>query len=643
MRHSKLIRICAVLAVFALVGAACGDGDTKDPDTPEGPKGGIYRVQVDTDFGFNGGFDPSGEYLGWAWDLYSNLLIRNLVTYTHTSGARGAEVVADLATEIPEPSEDGLVYEFTLKDDVKFGPPLNRDIVAQDFVTAFKRIGTASVAAQYGFYYNGVIKGLTEFGALEVAEQKTANIPGVEAVDDKTLKITLEKPTGDLMFRLAMPATAPFPAEVSDCFVKAGEYGRYVISSGPYMIQGSDELDATSCKTMKPISGFDPTERLAFVRNPNYNGGEAGADPTDSFEVRENNVDGLLFTVNTNVEDIFNKIEAGEIEGEVATAPPQVLQKYSESSEFKDRLKVFPGDRTWYVTMNLTLPPFDDINMRKAVNIAIDKDQLRRIRGGPLTGVIATHVLPPEMTGGAPTNTDLDPYESNADFTGDIEAAKEFVKQSKYDSDQDGECDADVCKDVLFLTRNSSPQVDQAPAIEESLAPLGLTFNIRELDTGTAYAQVGDIAKKFPIAVNAGWGKDYSDPSTFMVLFDGRNISCTAGANSNYALVGLTAEKAAECGIADDPERNIEGVPNVDADIDECSALDGQERTDCWVALDEKLMNEVVMWAPMLWATNNDLLGPAVAKYDFDQFAGEAAYSKVAVDVSKQQGKTELD
>ncbi len=635
LRSKKMLRLIAVLAVVALVGAACGGDSGEEPTVSVGPQGGIYRVQVDTDFGFNGGFDPTGEYLGWAWALYSNLLLRNLVTYKHTSGTAGAEIVPDLATEVPEPSADGLTYEFTLKNGIKFGPPVNREITAQDFVTAFKRIGLPSAAAQYGFYYTE-IAGLAEF----TEGGAKGDISGVEAVDDKTLKITLTKPVGDIMFRLAMPATAPFPAEVSDCWVNAGEYGRYVISSGPYMIQGSDQLDITGapedCKAMKPISGFDPAERLAFVRNPEYDAA------TDSKEVRENNVDGLLFTINTNNEDIFNKIEAGEVEGEVATAPPQVLQKYATNPEFKDRLQVFPGDRTWYITMNLTLPPFDDVNIRKAVNQAINKDQLRRIRGGPTTGEIGTHVLPPEMTGGTPTNTEYDPYPST-DFAGDVEAAKEFIKASKYDSNGDGVCDAPECKDILFLTRNSPPQVDQAPAVEESLSELGLTFNIRELDTGTAYAQLADVKRQFPIAINAGWGKDYGDPSTFAVLFDGRNISCTPGANSNYALVGLTAEKAAECGIADEAGRVIEGVPNVDAKIDECSALDGQERTDCWVDLDRQLMEEVVMWAPMLWATNNDILGPGVAKYDYDQFAGEAAYSKVAVDVSKQTGQKTLD
>ena len=87
-----------------------------------------------------------------------------------------------------------------------------------------------------------------------------------------------------------MPAAGPIPPEVTDCFTKAGDYGRFLIASGPYMIEGSDQLDITSCDTMKAISGFNPEKFLNLVRNPNY-------DPaTDSPEVRSNYPDRFEYT-----------------------------------------------------------------------------------------------------------------------------------------------------------------------------------------------------------------------------------------------------------------------------------------------------------------------------------------------------------
>src|SRR4029453_15483425 len=88
-------------------------------------------------------------------------------------------------------------------------------------------------------------------------------ISGIEMPDDQTIVFHLKQPISDFLYRLSMAAPAPIPSEVAKCFnSKIGGYGRYVISSGPYMLQGSDKFDPTSCATMKPISGFDPSKKL---------------------------------------------------------------------------------------------------------------------------------------------------------------------------------------------------------------------------------------------------------------------------------------------------------------------------------------------------------------------------------------------
>ena len=244
--------------------------------------GGVYRVDWETSFDFTSGFDPVGEYLGEAWGIMSNLLVRTLVGYRHVPGAAGNEVIPDLATDLGQVSADGLTYTFTLKDGIMFGPPVSREIVAEDVVYAFERIGTDALVAQYGFYYDGVIEGMAEFRAGEAD-----TISGVTAVDDKTVEFKLTQPTGDFLYRIAMPATAPVPREVASCFTEANLYGRYLVSSGPYMIEGSDAQDATSCDTLQPLSGFDPDTSLTLVRNPDY-------DPaTDTTEARENLPDGF--------------------------------------------------------------------------------------------------------------------------------------------------------------------------------------------------------------------------------------------------------------------------------------------------------------------------------------------------------------
>ena len=97
------------------------------------------------------------------------------------------------------------------------------------------RLANPKDGGQYSFYYT-VIKGWQD-----VADGKATTVSGITTPDDKTIVFHLTKPTGDFNLRMSMPATAPIPKEVGDCFEgKPGDYGRNVISSGPYMIKGSD-------------------------------------------------------------------------------------------------------------------------------------------------------------------------------------------------------------------------------------------------------------------------------------------------------------------------------------------------------------------------------------------------------------------
>ena len=146
----------AIILALGLVAVACGDqGSGPGPTQPgakgAGQKGGVYRVGWQEPFGFTDSFDVSGEYLGAAWDLYSDLLVRTLVGYNHVAGPAGNEPVADLATELPKPTDGGLTYTFHLKDGIKFGPPLSREITSKDILYAFERIANPDVAAQYAF------------------------------------------------------------------------------------------------------------------------------------------------------------------------------------------------------------------------------------------------------------------------------------------------------------------------------------------------------------------------------------------------------------------------------------------------------------------------------------------------------------
>ena len=519
MKRRVTVPVAAVLAIAALatvlVSSAAGRSDAQVA------KGGTYRVGWESSFGWTDSFDPTGEYLANAFAINTNLLLRGLIGYNHVGGPAGATIVPDLATKVPKPTNGGRRYTFTIKNGVRFGPPVNRQIVAKDVKYAVERMARPKNGAQYSFYFT-VIKGYNAYAA-----GKAKSISGIRTPNARTVIFDLTAPTGDFLMRLGMPAVFPMPQEVVKCFEgKPGAYGRYVIASGPYMIEGSDDLDISSCGAMKPISGYDGQTRLNLVRNPNYNA------RTDSRKARESNPDRFEFIVNSNIDDIYNKIGRGDYDDSYATASPKVFREYSVNASKRKYLHSNSADGTYYITMNLTQPPFDDVHVRKAMNWVLDREAMRRAWGGPVSGVVAEHIIPNSML--ANRLAGFHPFKTPGD-RGNVAKARAEMRKSKY-ANSGGVCSAKECKNVLLVTDVRAVDKLTLPIVQAGAAKLGITFAVRSVNG--AYPVIQTTSRNVPISNRARWFKDFADASTFIgPLFDGRNI--IPSGNTNYSLVGL--------------------------------------------------------------------------------------------------------
>jgi peptide/nickel transport system substrate-binding protein len=634
-KHLRLVFIGA--AVLALAGLAAGCGSKKSSsssssttttssnsssgsavnivgsyDNGTAQKGGVWRVGVEQSFGFTNNFDPTGEYLGTGINIYENLMLRTLMGYRHTAGAAGNQLVGDLATAVPTPTDGGLTYTYKLRSGVKFGPPVSRAVTSKDVAYAMQRLANPKDGGQYSFYYT-IIKGWDDY-----ANGKAKTISGITTPNKSTIAFHLTEPTGDFNYRMSMPATAPIPEEVAKCFEgKPGNYGRDVVSSGPYMIQGSDKVSASSCSALKPMSGYAGADgtHMILVRNPAYN------QSTDPY--RKNYVDKFVFTVDSNADDIYNKVLAGQLDDELSSPQPKTIRQYVTDPNLKKRLLPNVGDRTWYLTMNMTQPPFDDIHIRKAMNWILDKRAMQKAWGGPVVGSIATHIVPPVLYNNG--LAEYDPYSTPSE-AGDLAKAQAEVKQSKYDTGKTGKCTASACKKVLMIGDVRAVDNRMIPIIQADAAKLGITFTVRQING--AYTTIQTTNKNIPISERPGWGKDYADPYAFIgELFSGAAI--IPSGNTNYSLVGVTPaiNTSKKLGL----KGNLNNVPSVDPDIKACQPKIKQARIDCWEGVDKKLMTEVVPWVPYLWANNVTIVGPKVTHWQYDQYGDYTAYSQVAV------------
>ncbi len=622
----RTIRLIALLAVLGLVGAACGDNSsTVTPSgsgsatTSEAVQGGTLKMAQLSDF--YSALDPQKEYSSVTWEYYRCCLLRTLLSYNgHPTDEGGTELQPDLAAALPEISQDGLIWTFKLKQGIHYGDPFGDvEVTADDIIRAVARVADpdASVGG-YSDYY-AVIKGFDEVKAGK------ADLPsGMVATDPFTLEINLTEPAGDLGYRFAMGATAPIPP-MGDAVLGAADghtrdYGRFLVSTGPYQITGSADMDFSApAKQQTPVSGYEPGKSFELERNPNY-------DPATD-DLRPAYPDAIEVTLGGDNNDLYNKISAGELDAVVdGIVPSEKLKEYSTTPELQDRLNAYFSDGVRYLSFNVAQPPFDDVNVRKAVNYAIDKAGMRQLRGGETTGDIAGHII----VDGLLDNqlVDYDPY-ATPNGQGDLNLAMEAMKQSAYDTNGDGKCDESAeCQDVLAVTDEADPYPKQAALIQQNLEAIGITLDVKPFERGTMYAKCSDPSTHMGICLAPAWGKDYPDAYTFGVpLFSSSYLFPSYG---NLALLGADAAYLKKYDYA------VSSVPSADDKIAECKALLDDARTTCWAELDKLLMEEIVPWVPYLFDNNVDVISARISNYSFDQFAGLAAFDQMAIAADEQ-------
>jgi peptide/nickel transport system substrate-binding protein len=604
-------RTVALLCVVVVLASACGHGggSTTGPTSGKLEPGGTLKLALLYDV--LKAFDPQKEYYSVSWEFLRCCLTRTLLSYNGKPADQdGAKLFPDLAASLPTVSNDGLTWTFHLKDGIKFGPPYGTEITANDLIRGFERLADPQGSAGgYPTYYFP-IKGFES-----VYQQKAKAISGLSAPDPKTLVIQLTQPTGDMGYRLAMPAVSPIPKGADVGHEK--DYGQYLVSSGPYMFQGSQDLNFhLPPDEQTPVAGNNPDRSYVLVRNPDW-------DPSTD-DLRPAYVNQIQIQVGGTAQDIQNKVDAGDMDMcfDCEGSPASALQKYATDPTLKDRLHVSLGDSISYSSMNVAVPPFDDVHVRRAFNWALDKNAIRLLGGGQIQGPIAGHDIPNGLTGNLLANYDGYP---SPDGRGDIQKAMDEIKLSKYDTNHDGRCDeSSACRDILTVADTGDPSPKIVAEVQSNLKPLGITLDVKFLSAGAMFDKCGDPAAHVGFCPIVSWGKDYPDAYTYgPVLFGSESIGPEACCN--YSLLGATPDQLKKWGYS------VTQVPDVDGDMAACEAKTGQDRLRCWADFDRQMTTEVVPWIPRRFANNIDIVGPRVLGYSLDEFTTQMAVDHVAI------------
>jgi peptide/nickel transport system substrate-binding protein len=615
-------RVGAVLATVALLAAACSSGTGGGQPTPGGSSGGqgnvkaggVFRIGLTSDV--HEALDPAREYYTIGWEFLHCCLTRTLLAYNFLGPTKGGnDLVPDLATEAPTVSDDGLTWTFHIRPNVHYAPPLQDvTVTAQDFIRGILREAESDTASSYPFYYSSIQ------GFDDVTGGKATSISGLSAPDPQTLEIKLNQPTGDFPYTMTLPAMSPIPPSPSDPSAPLGAatghdqtYGQFLVSTGPYMFQGADKIDYTKPADQQTgPSGYQAGKSYVLVRNPSW---KAADDP-----IRKAYLDEIDVTVGGTVADLQNKIQTGELDTMDALPNPQGIQTFEGNPDLKPFLHAESTFGTYYINMNLAMAPFDDVHVRKAMNWVVDKAGLLRLAGGSVEGSIAHHDIPDSML---PNLASYNPYATPGD-SGDVAKAKQEMAQSKYDSNQDGTCDAKECQNVLMVIDQTDPFPKMAALIQQNMQSIGISVNIRQFETTTMYTKCEDATAMIPLCPSEGWYADFADPAAFVTgLFSSASLTPSCCDDS---VMGATSEQLQKWGYS-----NTSPTPNMDSQLNACFPLPTDQRPQCYEQVDHALMEQTVPWVPFRFASQVVITSPRVANYQYDAAAGWISLSQVAL------------
>ncbi|WP_182085285.1 ABC transporter substrate-binding protein [Aureimonas sp. ME7] len=409
--------------------------------------------------------DPA---IGYDWQNFSMIksIFDGLMDYEP-----GTATLRPGLAESYEISPDGKVFTFKLRDGVKFHN--GRAMTAEDVKYSFERtVNPATQSPGAGFL--GSIEG---FDAMQGGT--ATELSGVKVLDPKTVEVTLSRPDATFLSVMALNFSFIVPKEEVE---KSGaDFGRNPVGTGAFK-----------------LTEWTLGQRLVLEKNADYY--REGAPKLDgiTFEIGQEPVVSLL------------RVQNGEVDVPGDGIPPakfrEVMGNPAEAAQVVEGVQLHTG----YITMNTKAAPFDDLKVRQAVNMAINKERIVQIINGRATP--ANQPLPPTMPG----------YVQNFEgYKYDVDAAKKLLAEAGHENGFETE---------LFVA-NVDPQPRIAQAIQQDLAAIGIKASIQSLAQANVIA-AGGSAEGAPMIWSGGmaWIADFPDPSNFY----GPILGCAGAADGGW-------------------------------------------------------------------------------------------------------------
>ena len=416
-------------------------------DFTEAKQGGSMIVTYKDDVST---LDPA---IGYDWQNWSMIksLFDGLMDYEPGTTTLKKDLAEDYAI-----SEDGTTYTFTLRKGVTFHN--GRELTAEDVKYSLDRVTNPKTQSPGAGFFSSIE------GYDAVAAGEAESLSGVTVIDPYTIEIKLSRPDATFLHVMAINFSSVVPKEAVEEW--GPDFGKHPVGSGAFK-----------------LADWTLGQSLTFERNKDY--WHEGVPKLDqiTFEIGLEPIVALL------------RLQQGQADIPGDGIPPAKFLEVTQDPNFKDLVIEGGQLQTGYITMNVKMPPFDNLKVRQAVNMAINKDRVVRIING--RAVPANQPLPPTMPGYAKDYQGY-PY--------DPEAAKALLAEAGF---------PDGFETELFVY-NTDPNPRIAQSFQQDLAAIGIKAEIRSLAQANVIAAGGE-PDQAPMIWSGGmaWIADFPDPSNF--------------------------------------------------------------------------------------------------------------------------------
>ncbi len=429
-------------------------------------------------------------------------------------GTDGNSKIVPSLAESWDISDDGLEYTFHLRQGVKFHN--GNDFTAEDVAYTFHRMLTVE-----GGVNTEVIDQIK--GADELLAGETDTLEGVEVVDDYTIKVTLKEPFAGFLASISSPGVSIYDSEATEA---AGDQ----FGMDPAVTVGTGPFE---------FSSWSFNNQLVLTRNEDYWKGASG-------------LPGVVIKIIPDTETQSMMFESGELDILDLDYAADSVDRFTET--YPDQIVQGPRVGIVYFTMNFNKEPFQDVRVRKAVQMSIDRQAiLDALYGG--RGQVEQGIFPHGLIGFNPDQEEIK-Y--------DPEAAKALLAEAGYADGFDMEIAADSsASDTMTMALE---------IVSDQLAEVGIRAEIKNYDESTwlETRKSGELG-----SFMSTWSADYNDPDNFIYTFFG-NEEKTRIRSINYPDTEVMERVAKARTIVNEDERLAE-----------------------YKALEEKLIHEDAAWVPM--------------------------------------------